>query len=521
RANSKGLGFFKLALLKFPKTIELDIQNINLLIFLNIQTKNYREALYQIQYIRTHKLKPTLRTYDLLLNACRLAGNFITAKKLIREMREREMMANAMILSSILTCTVKLPKLEITDLCCVLEQIEEFKLDMSSLKNESYKFPFKINSLFLRSMFNAYSLALDMADEQLLDEKLETWTFFKDFYKKKLDSIKDHEKEEEIESEFNTESSKISSNRDNFLNFEKVPPKTLKTSSKQSNLMSDDEKLSRKSKDYQNDSASNNETSELSSTGHADYLMTGERNVKLVRKRYRSKTFDAEFNDEEKSQHDSTDFKSREENYEDRSYRDDDSNDAEDGFARKSKAEKPLKHQENDGFRAESDIKGRAKPKYDEREGSKADATSREGSWSNSTFERQEKPRYRDGDDDYSRFVTRNGPSHTERNQTTRFNIKPTEQRPRYHEQEQEFSRPRFREIEDNKGKYRQNYGAEENKYDKDYQSQPKSWDRKISGRGSLRDTPLRQSSLRFSERNYSRRFGYNEQPQRSSFRHN
>ncbi|CAG8498080.1 7464_t:CDS:10 [Ambispora gerdemannii] len=541
RAESKGLRFFKRALTKFPKTIALDIQNINLLIFLNIQTRKYREALTQIQYIRTHNLKPVLRTYDLLLNACRLAGNFIAAKKLIAEMRERGMKANAMVITSILTCTVNLPTLKITDLCWVLDQIEGFGLDILSLKNRSYKIPFKVNPVFLRSMISAYSLARDMADKQLLDEKFENWTFFEEFYSKKLET---------------------SSKQDSFSSYEEKPPKTLKVSAKQDNLMTDEEKPSRKLKGWvghQNDSTSDNEISEPSSTDRVDYLITGERNVKLVRQRFRPGIFDAEFNDREKSsqssqewQSDPTNFKSHEKNYGDRGYRNEESNDTEDRFAQKSKAEKSLKYQEDEEeFLDRSNIKERAKPKYNEIGGSKTDARYRGNSWSNSSFERQEKPRYsgyNDRDDNkYSRFATRDRPE---------FNIKSAEQRPRYYEQEQEYSRPRFREIENNKGKYRQNYsvsnsieqfrssGVEENNYE-DYrkfyspssyevkkrqfprimseESQPNSRNRKSSDGGSFRDTSLRQPPPRFSNsiRSNSGRSDYNERPQRSSFRRN
>ncbi|CAG8486278.1 8863_t:CDS:2 [Ambispora leptoticha] len=209
---SKGIHLFDQVLAKYPR-IELDIYNMNTLISLYIEARNLKSAINIFETIRAQKITPVLQTYDLLLTACRIVNDWGSATKIFEDMLRMKLMPDAHILNLMLELANGRKSRGINQICWLLERIEVLGLNTSMKKNS--KLPVKIENVnFLQAIIKAYSLALERADDELLDQKLEAWTFLKNFYEKKLENLlKKQGEKEEVEQGKLTEKTRRSKTR--------------------------------------------------------------------------------------------------------------------------------------------------------------------------------------------------------------------------------------------------------------------------------------------------------------------
>ncbi|CAG8608266.1 5325_t:CDS:2 [Ambispora leptoticha] len=493
-AWSRGIDCFKLVRIKFP-TLEVDIENVNTTISLYNEAKNYRGAFSLLEIIRDRKLTPSVQTYASLMFSCKQSKDLTMAKNLVEEMQQRQITPDSAVLSSLIDCVLGQPKFQIKELHWALDRIEGFGLNFSLMRtSKPPKLPIKIDNLnFLRSISNAYALALDKADDRLLDEKLESWTFFKEFYEKRLRDLlktKDKKEEENEENEvekvrieafeiedkeesdaeilaskkigsrvgvhgYNEESTQKSARQDYLSTDDEKSIRKSKVSAKQDYLSKDDEKQIRKSKgsvkyqDYYTDE------DEEESISYDDYTNREDRNISLSGKRIKT---DAESYNRgrTKLQFDPHErFRSREDKYEKKSYRDEEFD---------SRAKKTQRYLEDE----------RENTKYNEFGGSKSNTRYREDDSSGSGFEKREKPKYsgynKDDNDNYSKSKGR--PSYADKIQANRFNTEVADQRTRTHESTQGYSRSRFREQKNDEGRpSRSRFFEQENDEGKPFRS--------------------------------------------------
>ncbi|CAG8653386.1 6367_t:CDS:2 [Ambispora gerdemannii] len=427
----RGIDCFKLIRIKLPK-LEFDIENVNTAILLYNEAKNYKGALSQLEIIRDRKLTPNLQTYVSLMSSCKQSKDLTMAKKLIEEMQQWQITPDSAVLGSLIECTLGQPKFQIKELHWALDRIEGFGLNISLMRSpKPPKLPIKIDNLnFLKSISNAYAFALDKADDLLLDKKLESWTFFKEIYEKRLrDFVKVgiHGYDEEP-----TQKSKVSSRQDYLSNDDEKPIRKSKVSAKQDYFSSDDEKPTRKSKGsakHQDDYTDEEEEESANYTSRGNISSSGKR-FKADAESYDKGRTKWQFDPNER-------FRSREDKYEKKGYPDGEFD---------SRPKKTQRHSDD----------GRENNKYNEFGGSKSNTRYREDdSWSSKPGFEREKPRYsgynNDNNDNYSK--SRDRPSYTDRNQPTRFNTEAAEQRPKTREPVQEYSRSRFREQENDEGR--------------------------------------------------------------------
>ncbi|CAJ0626794.1 15916_t:CDS:2 [Entrophospora sp. SA101] len=193
----KGIQLFDEAMFMFPK-LQPDIYNFHKLIYFYNETKKYEEAINVYNTIRKRNLRPIIETFDLLLNACNRANDWHSGKKLFNEMIELGRMNNHSrlkidphVLSLMLELTIKRYKRsggdDLRDLIWLLTIFDN--INVRNLVNSQDKLIEMNNKRFLRTITEAYHIALNDKSGGVPPGKKEIWTLYFKSYNNKVNGL--------------------------------------------------------------------------------------------------------------------------------------------------------------------------------------------------------------------------------------------------------------------------------------------------------------------------------------------
>ncbi|CAG8814598.1 3040_t:CDS:2, partial [Cetraspora pellucida] len=199
-----GIKLFHNAKVLFPN-IQLDIENFNSLISLYNKSEQYDNAIDAFKQALDLGIEPKSTTFDLLMVACRNSQNLESVKEIFGIIIKHKVVPKATALTKILELTLESNPIRMTkEVRWILNKIDQIGLNNPkslvtlATKQGVPKLPFEIDDKdFLRTIINAYGVALDKAAGKLPDHTEERWTNNLRFYKSRLWDI--NQKEAQIE----------------------------------------------------------------------------------------------------------------------------------------------------------------------------------------------------------------------------------------------------------------------------------------------------------------------------------
>ncbi|CAG8444527.1 15640_t:CDS:2 [Cetraspora pellucida] len=199
-----GIKLFHNAKVLFPN-IQLDIENFNSLISLYNKSEQYDNAIDAFKQALDLGIEPKSTTFDLLMVACRNSQNLESVKEIFGIIIKHKVVPKATALTKILELTLESNPIRMTkEVRWILNKIDQIGLNNPrslvtiATKQGAPKLPFEIDDKdFLRTIINAYGVALDKAAGKLPDHTEERWTNNMRFYKSRLWDI--NQKEAQIE----------------------------------------------------------------------------------------------------------------------------------------------------------------------------------------------------------------------------------------------------------------------------------------------------------------------------------
>ncbi|CAG8594344.1 16008_t:CDS:2, partial [Gigaspora rosea] len=199
-----GIKLFHNAKILFPN-IQLDIENFNSIISLYNKSEQYDNAIAAFKQTLDLGIEPESTTFDLLMVACRNSQNLESVKEIFGIIIKHKVVPKATALTKILEMTLESDPIRMTkEVRWILNKIDQIGLNnpkslvTMATKQGVPKLPFEIDDKdFLRTIINAYGVALDKAAGKLPDHTEERWTNNLRFYKSRLWDI--NQKEAQIE----------------------------------------------------------------------------------------------------------------------------------------------------------------------------------------------------------------------------------------------------------------------------------------------------------------------------------
>ncbi|CAG8680687.1 3862_t:CDS:2, partial [Racocetra persica] len=188
-----GIKLFHNAKVLFPN-IQLDIENFNSLISLYNKSEQYDNAIATFKQALDLGIEPKSITFDLLMVACRNSQNLESVKEIFGIIIKHKVVPKATALTKILEMTLESGPIRMTkEVRWILNKIDQIGLNNPkslvtiASKQGAPKLPFEIDDKdFLRTIINAYGVALDKAAGKLPDHTEERWTNNLRFYKNRL-----------------------------------------------------------------------------------------------------------------------------------------------------------------------------------------------------------------------------------------------------------------------------------------------------------------------------------------------
>ncbi|CAG8521187.1 13828_t:CDS:2 [Acaulospora morrowiae] len=188
-----GINLFNEAKMRFPN-LQPDIQNFNSLISLYNESGKCDEAIGIFKQILDLGLQPIDMTFDLLMVSCKNAKNLDAVKEIFGIIIKHRVIPKTTALTKILEITMESdPSVLTREVRWILNKIDQIGLKdpLSLVKTATMhgisKLPFKIDdAVFLRTIINAYGVALDKSGGKLPDHTEERWKNNLKFYKNRL-----------------------------------------------------------------------------------------------------------------------------------------------------------------------------------------------------------------------------------------------------------------------------------------------------------------------------------------------
>ncbi|CAG8506079.1 9374_t:CDS:2 [Acaulospora colombiana] len=188
-----GIKLFNEAKVRFPD-LRPDIQNFNSLISLYNESGQCDEAIGIFKQVLDLELQPIDMTFDLLMISCKNAKNLDAVKEIFGIIIKHKVIPKTTALTKILEMTMESdPDVLTREVRWILNKIDQIGLKdpLSLVKTATMrgisKLPFEIDDVvFLRTIINAYGVALDKSGGKLPDHTEERWKNNLKFYKNRL-----------------------------------------------------------------------------------------------------------------------------------------------------------------------------------------------------------------------------------------------------------------------------------------------------------------------------------------------
>ncbi|CAG8560258.1 6877_t:CDS:2 [Diversispora eburnea] len=188
-----GVKLFSEARIRFPNMVP-DIQNFNSLISLFNETKRYDEAIGAFKQVLELGLEPGSLTFDLLMESCKNTKNLDIVKDIFGIIIKHRVIPKATALTKILEMTMESDSnIMVREVRWILNKVDQIGLNdpislvESATRQGVPKLPFEIDDeTFLKTIINAYGVALDKSGGKLPDNTEERWKNNLKFYKTRL-----------------------------------------------------------------------------------------------------------------------------------------------------------------------------------------------------------------------------------------------------------------------------------------------------------------------------------------------